>query len=442
MHLIDLGTDVLSHTFAFTDVYTILSLSRVDKYFHDISSTKQLWISIARDLFARRLIDTPVDEIDTLSKDALVEEVRRVVAGPRTWSSSSLLPPTVLRQESIRLECFRSELLPGGTHILLWHDDGDPAMTRITCFDVQTGRRACIWSQQNLRVYAVTVDCSWGTSEMVVALAVATPDFQPHQLLFTGINMDTGQSRDLFCLPLSEVSLSESQLRGDFFISFGNFMERFILLINWRTETFVILEPNIAGQRALAFAILPGHIVLVHSVSGSTAPSVHISSLAVFDNLWRPLTEFNFNGAIYPTELTSVALLEIPNHGRAQFTMLPMNSCSNVRSCSSAPLPPLVSLLLRLKLGARPRQTNIFTNQQTIIRCHVTFPARQLPQLTSKSAFRHWKQFISVSGAGYDGTMRTPPRDLNLDAPVGIHLTQSGAVVVTDGSEITVMYYQ
>ncbi|KAF7330741.1 hypothetical protein MVEN_02412800 [Mycena venus] len=251
-------------------------------------------------------------------------------------------------------------------------------------------------------------------------------------------------------------------------------MERFILLINWRTETFVILEPNITGQRALAFAILPGHIVLVHSVSGSTAPSVHISSLAVFDNLWRPLTEFNFNGAIYPTELTSVALLEIPNHGvrselwdssiRLSVAESPVHDATYELVLQRTelffrPLPPLVSLLLRLKLGARPRQTNIFTNQQTIIRCHVTFPARQLPQLTSKSAFRHWKQFISVSGAGYglyfgeserffvqrlvaDGTMRTPPRDLNLDAPVGIHLTQSGAVVVTDGSEITVMYYQ
>ncbi|KAJ7098897.1 hypothetical protein C8R44DRAFT_888742 [Mycena epipterygia] len=95
-----LDTDILSHIFALTDVYTILSLSRVNKLFHSAAFIKQLWLSVARNLASRWLIDPPADEIlEALSTDELVDEVKRGVVGPRIWSptSSTLLVRKITR---------------------------------------------------------------------------------------------------------------------------------------------------------------------------------------------------------------------------------------------------------------------------------------------------------------------------------------------------------
>lgn len=86
---------------------------------------KQLWIPIVRDLVMRGLSDFPADEdLSTHSAEALVEEVKRAVAGPHTWFPQSQSGPTIYRE--VKLEyavpgrdgsssaCW----LPGGRHIL------------------------------------------------------------------------------------------------------------------------------------------------------------------------------------------------------------------------------------------------------------------------------------------------------------------------------------
>ncbi|KAJ6550012.1 hypothetical protein B0H19DRAFT_1160250 [Mycena capillaripes] len=73
-----LDADVLSRIFALTDLSTIISLSQVNRLFHAITGTKQLWITIVRGLYRRRLIDLVPDEVlETLTKDVLVEKVKR-----------------------------------------------------------------------------------------------------------------------------------------------------------------------------------------------------------------------------------------------------------------------------------------------------------------------------------------------------------------------------
>ncbi|KAJ7176255.1 hypothetical protein C8R43DRAFT_556297 [Mycena crocata] len=130
-----LPPDVLLCIFAFVDVAALLSFSRVNRHFHGLASSRQLWLSLVRALTSRGLIDAPPDELlHTLSKDALIDEIKRVIVGPRTWSSNWELP-TIARQLSLPLPSLlgnsdhttalhqrRSSvnLLPGGRHALLY----------------------------------------------------------------------------------------------------------------------------------------------------------------------------------------------------------------------------------------------------------------------------------------------------------------------------------
>ncbi|KAF7358852.1 hypothetical protein MSAN_01225200 [Mycena sanguinolenta] len=69
-----LNTDVLLQILADTDVYTILSISRVNRALHEVTSLRHLWLSVVLDLSHRRLIDAPPAEtLSTLTKDELVE---------------------------------------------------------------------------------------------------------------------------------------------------------------------------------------------------------------------------------------------------------------------------------------------------------------------------------------------------------------------------------
>ncbi|KAJ6566621.1 hypothetical protein B0H19DRAFT_1374114 [Mycena capillaripes] len=105
MQVDQLNPDVLLDILAFTDVFTSPSLSRVNRTLHKIGASKQLWISIVFYLSSRRLIYLPSEvNSEYLSALALMDEVKRIVVGPRTWSFNSPDPPTLLRQRTISLE--------------------------------------------------------------------------------------------------------------------------------------------------------------------------------------------------------------------------------------------------------------------------------------------------------------------------------------------------
>jgi hypothetical protein len=147
----------------------------VNKSFHEITSFKQLWLSIVRDLSRARVIDAPAEEtLETLSTVELVEEVRRAVVGPRTWSPASSVPPTVHRQFSISLERYTvthpAELLPGGTHILRFVSESFPRSNGIELWEVCTGKRVWEWGRVDYDVFHAATDFQAGTSKVRLAI--------------------------------------------------------------------------------------------------------------------------------------------------------------------------------------------------------------------------------------------------------------------------------
>ncbi|KAJ7110424.1 hypothetical protein C8R44DRAFT_260295 [Mycena epipterygia] len=144
-----LVTDLVLYVLALTDVYTILSLSRVNKFFHSITLAKQLWIPIVRDLVMRGLSDFPADEdLSAHSAEALVEEVKRAVAGPHTWFPQSQSGPTIYRE--VKLEyavpggdrSSSARWLPGGRHILFQDSVrvGNIEMTWLRCWEIDAAQ--------------------------------------------------------------------------------------------------------------------------------------------------------------------------------------------------------------------------------------------------------------------------------------------------------------
>ncbi|KAJ7150088.1 hypothetical protein C8R43DRAFT_1006223 [Mycena crocata] len=151
MSLGSLNTDVLLRIFFFTNVATIISLSRVNQYFRTISLTKHLWISVIRDLGERGLVEALPENLKALSTEELIDEVKRAIFGPRTWSPVSAASPKMLLQFEIL--CTRRpediELLPGGKHILFYVYPQPGGPRGIECWEVRTGLRRWSWSHAN-----------------------------------------------------------------------------------------------------------------------------------------------------------------------------------------------------------------------------------------------------------------------------------------------------
>ncbi|KAJ7033225.1 hypothetical protein C8F04DRAFT_1104958 [Mycena alexandri] len=341
-----LDADVLSHIFALTDVYTILSLSRVNKYFHEISSAKHLWIVIVRGLALRCLVDAPLDEVlETLSKDALVDEVRRVVCGPRTWSLSSPDLPTLSRQTTISLQhpYRHAELLPGGTHIIFsWAG----AMGEgFQCWDVHARRQVWSWERPGRQARQAKFDFRAGESEVVVALVVSTATND--EILVLDVNLTTGDSHDLFHLPTGDASPSDMQISGDF-LAFRATVDwsdltSFVVLVNWRTADVIVFylisqEPN--------FSLLPDHIILLCPGSARGIPAhLRLYSISSLSSLWHPMNHLDLETYMMVANLGDIPFVScnIPaTRSTMQFTTVSSRSSllgTGLRRLHLAPPP-------------------------------------------------------------------------------------------------------
>jgi hypothetical protein len=102
----------------------------------------------------RGLSDFPADEdLSALSVEALVEEVKRAVAGPRTWFPGSQSGPTIYREAKLGYATIEDDgsrfarWLPGGRYIL-FQDSGQIRNTSITflrCWEINAARNREVW---------------------------------------------------------------------------------------------------------------------------------------------------------------------------------------------------------------------------------------------------------------------------------------------------------
>ncbi|KAJ7465983.1 hypothetical protein FB451DRAFT_1261527 [Mycena latifolia] len=308
MPLHSLNSDVLLLICTFLDVFTILALSRVNKYLGVVVSSKQLWISIVRDLSSRYLIDPPAEEhLQRLSTAELMEQVKRGVVGPLTWSPASLIPPTLSREINISLETLQGEwsqieFLPEGRHVLFYKESG-AFPHGVECWDVHSGRRVWGWSSPGYQVGHATFDFR-GRSKAVVSLESYDLD---NRTIILEADFQTGESRVLLHLPAAAASWpAETQLSGDFIACKIFIQPTPFILVNFRTAEFILFDPSNLKDVKL----FPSHIALLCR-DFSTPDYVRIVDIASFSRLWRPLGTFTLDNFTDHTKIRYLAV-DIP----------------------------------------------------------------------------------------------------------------------------------
>ncbi|KAJ7457463.1 hypothetical protein FB451DRAFT_1274958 [Mycena latifolia] len=469
-----LDSDLLLHICMLLDVFTIISISRVNKYLHAIVSAKQLWISVVCDLSARCLIDPPAEEnLQKLSTAELMQQVKRGVVGPLTWSSTFPTLPTLSRQISISLETLQGEsshveFLPEGRHILLYKVTG-AFPHGVECWDVRRGQRVWGWASPSHPVGHATFNFRRGGSEAVVLLESYAPR---NHLLILLANLETGDSWNLLDLPVDPVCIPRVKMSEDFFLCRVHSPEwpGPVLLVNWRTAEFVLF--NSSNLEKTQFELFPGHIAFTYYES-STPAHVRIYSIVSFDHLWRQLSEFTLDGPTDPTEIPHVAVdipgLDTPSKPIVVFSISesPVHNDSYdlvVRTTARADSARRLSLARRIRnrltnTPAPPRWSTTISRYRLTLR-----PLSPAVGPQSKSFFHHQKYFgWFVIRHQYGLPWGVPdrpvvheltdtgiqrPRALPIPVEAGVptaaphwQLSRTGAVMVHLGSRIVVCYY-
>ncbi|KAJ7634621.1 hypothetical protein FB45DRAFT_909378 [Roridomyces roridus] len=83
----DLPEDIIRSILSFCDIRTVLAVGRTTRYNHRLSVEKLVWVDLVQDLRHRGFIDClSHSDIQSLSQEALVALVRRILTGPASWN--------------------------------------------------------------------------------------------------------------------------------------------------------------------------------------------------------------------------------------------------------------------------------------------------------------------------------------------------------------------
>ncbi|KAF7324553.1 hypothetical protein MKEN_00496600 [Mycena kentingensis (nom. inval.)] len=332
-----LDDDVIGEILAWCEVSTVLSCAQVSRRFNTIASSKQLWIRLLCRLQNADLIPPKIlsDEIlDSNDGAALVGEIKRIILGPRSWSSetpnpmrtpssaSALLTPSsamVLRSPApvrirqharFRVADFsepdslalvtKMRLLAGGRYLLVYcyHPNAGGAKV-VHLYNTQTGARveADPFGVEIDPVVSPSVDVLPGEDVAFVASARYINSVQ-YGAKIQRIDLPTGELEDVWSavLPVEIISLEwpELTLAGDILvITYGRigFYARErpkTLVINWRLKQYAFLTvPKTDTQ--LKIALAPGFIFATFRSASLDTHSLNVYPLESLR--WREIDE-------------------------------------------------------------------------------------------------------------------------------------------------------
>ncbi|KAK6996320.1 hypothetical protein R3P38DRAFT_3072397 [Favolaschia claudopus] len=253
------------------DVWSILKVSALNRYFNNLAFTQQVWLAIVRNLGEQGLVDLPTEAVlGTLTPKDVIEEIKRVVIGPQTWHDCSY--PKSVRDHVLDLTFVprASGLMPGGRYI--YASDHQ----QFHLFKLDATQSVWSWKVPSLMQLV-------GLSVGPITSIVTLDSDRGFHLFAIQVDMDLGNSSEVLhfyttAMDVSPVAVWQSYLVYHTSIGF--------LFLNWVPKEFVFLEETPHAFSSYAFS--SGY--LFHLGSPDRLCLHFITS---FDGLWRPLDEFD-----------------------------------------------------------------------------------------------------------------------------------------------------
>ncbi|KAF7357213.1 hypothetical protein MSAN_01316200 [Mycena sanguinolenta] len=299
---------------------TFYHFLRVNKPFRRLALSKQLWVSLIRDLSSRYFIPH-LEHIGGCTTAQLIAKVKCLVRGPETWSQKSSVPPTPSFSKKLP-PAKDARILPGGRYFAVRLDSG-----ALQCRDVLTGQT--VWT------HGFRCDYPWWEMQMLedghTAFFVFFEYFgitMVSELSLVQVNFKTGHSEELFSIELDRNSgqYYHPTVSGDFLaIALFKEMQSMIIAVNWRQRTYVVFDTSEASRISAKdhMAFVPGHIIL--ATASSEPPHDHIVVVYALRSIashWRPVEEFRSTNLppreirIRPGDVEPVLTQTLEHNGR------------------------------------------------------------------------------------------------------------------------------
>ncbi|KAF7325566.1 hypothetical protein MKEN_00406100 [Mycena kentingensis (nom. inval.)] len=258
-----LDEDVLEEILRCCDVHTVLTFSSVSTNCRRIALRKHLWLALAQDLVAKGILDCWILEtLGTHTAADMVEEVRLVVQGPRTWSPKHFGDPQVRRSRRVTIDrpavaaAYKEvALLPGGRYATVygWLPDG--------LWDLWEGRQH--------------------GGETANVLHICT-HAGPPRMTVSDVHLQRGESGVPchFALPERATNIEETLFAGDYALVV---LFAAIVVVNWRTKHSTMIPTSTTRP---CVKLIPTH--LIYTVERDNASWIDVVTLNSLE--WRKIT--------------------------------------------------------------------------------------------------------------------------------------------------------
>ncbi|KAJ7181644.1 hypothetical protein C8R43DRAFT_969773 [Mycena crocata] len=319
----------------YCDIKSVVALSGTNKYLHRLAFTKDIWMSFVSSLVQRRFIDKRPDSLEFkhFSTEQLVNEVKRALRGPSSWSlphpnlitpnsisrTSNTIQkavnrlkklisqpppamPTFPLDESRRIMLHphistgpgvlfwenSAKLLPGGEYVLFQN------WGKLECWSVFEDRS--IWTHMCSMGHATVLDFAGELIEdhgaVILTCQRSWNDPRQNFVEISTLDLKDGIST-LAVVCRAPDSAHDGPYTGcvvcGSIVAVNMYDACNLLLINWRTNSCVVLQTNDYSPSSFGSqtALIPDYVLLALG----TTKGYHLaaSPLTALEKFWAPV---------------------------------------------------------------------------------------------------------------------------------------------------------
>ncbi|KAJ6476683.1 hypothetical protein C8R47DRAFT_1141169 [Mycena vitilis] len=298
----DLPADVVFSIFARCDIHTVVSVGQTCRYLHGLAFDKSVWLGLVDNLRRRSILDqncTP--STGSLSTNQLIQIVKRLVNGPKTWNPHSLGSMAEVKTK-ITLHPFlqtglhrayggnATKLLPSGRYVLF------NTYFTMGCWHVAEDR--LVWKHTSAIDSARVLEFAAGREEgdsLVIMICLRTYtaayDDRKNYVEIVDVDLRSGNHSILLAARAPESSYDNpftAPVIGEALAAVA-IHRRIYMLINWRTQSCLLIECHPCFN---ALVILADHLVFVTPPVEAGYPEeneIHVISCDTLRAYWAPI---------------------------------------------------------------------------------------------------------------------------------------------------------